>query len=179
MPNMLVSVLISIGRRRRLTACSTASRRGAPSRSAARVWYTNKIALLTTRPSKIINPIMVSISMGWKVTWLTSRSATTPPTVASGRANSTSRLSRKDRNRALISRYKIAMANRKLPPILVSATSSLSAVPLYRMAPSSGSNRSISGSTFCLKVSKASSSAILAGGVICSVTVRRRSSRRI
>ncbi len=84
-----------------------------------------------------MKPIMVSRSMGWKMCTpktespsFISQSAVTLPTVASGSASSTSRLSMKDRNSAAISRNRMAMASRKLPPISLSAVSSLSAVPV-------------------------------------------------
>ena len=73
----------------------------------------------------------------------------------------------------------MTMARRKLPLMLPSAVCSLSAVPEKRTSPSSGRRASTCGTTRVLMVSIASSRDMPSGGETCSVTVRRRSMRRI
>ena len=74
-------------------------------------------------------PIMVSMSIGWPNIRSTSRSASTPPTVAIGSVSTTNSESRNERNSAEISRYRITTASRKLPAMLRRVSPSASAVP--------------------------------------------------
>ena len=85
--------------------------------------------MFTTSPVRVIKPIIVSRSIGWNVTRLVSLSEMMPPTIASGSASMTSRLSRNDLNNALISKYRIAIASARLLAMLAIAVSLSSAVP--------------------------------------------------
>ena len=176
---MLVNVLMKIGRKRTFSAFSTAWSRLIPARSARRVWSTSRMALLTTRPSRMMKPIMVSRSIGWKLTRFSTCKAITPPTPASGMVRATMALSFNERNRPAISRNRISRAIRKLLLMVSMASLRASALPPYTSVPSSGSAAFRRGSTSSRICIIAVSSETFSGGLTLSVTVRRPLTLRI
>ncbi len=111
------------------TASATAALRSSPLRSPLRACMTSRMALLTTRPSRIRKPIIVSRSMAWTVNRLSTRSAATPPAIASGIESMTRAASRSDRNMAARMRNSTTAAVARFAAILENAASSRSAVP--------------------------------------------------
>ena len=68
MPKTLVSVDMKMGRMRLRVASRMASETAMPSlRMWNNVWWTSRMALLTTMPIRMTNPSRVSMSNGWKV----------------------------------------------------------------------------------------------------------------
>ncbi len=103
-----------------------------------RVCITSRIALFTTRPSKIRKPIVVSKSISCVVTRLSQRRAMTPPAIASGIDSITRNASHIERNIAAKISSKTIAATPRLFCNILKALSNRSAVPLYATLTSSG-----------------------------------------
>ncbi|MNZ88122.1 hypothetical protein D3C78_1070050 [compost metagenome] len=160
-------------------ASATADWRLRPSRSAIRVWCTSRMALLTTSPSRMTKPMMVKRSIGKGTSRPLRCSASTPPTVASGRVSSTRMASLREAKTPHSRISSIMMANRKMPPRLSSACCRLSALPATCSSPPAGNSGRMAAKLLVCKVSSTCSMLMPAGGSINSWMLRRPSARKM
>ncbi len=133
---------------------------------------TSRMALLTTSPSRMRKPIIVSRSIAWMVNRFSTRNAATPPAIASGMDSMTRVASRSERNMAAIIRNSTAAAVARFTAMFENASSSLSAVPRYARVTSAGRISRICGPAISRRFCSASCTVMSSGGVTESVSVR-------